>query len=204
MIAPRLVLASGSPRRQELLRQLGAEFLVIAPDIDETPQPGEHPESYVARLAVEKSRAGALLVPDDPAGFVLVAADTTVALEEEILGKPIDPNDAAAMLRKLSGRSHLVHTGIAVTDGHRSEVRTVTTQVQFAALDEHQIAWYVESGEPFGKAGSYALQGLGGSLIRSVAGNVQNVIGLPMTDVMELLVGFGVRLPVRVGREPQR
>lgn len=196
-IGPRLVLASGSPRRHDLLRQLGVTFLILAPDIDETPHHGETPDSYVERLALEKARAGTRLVPADTSGFVLLAADTTVALHGEILGKPTDNADAASMLRRLSGRAHLVHTGIALTDGARTEVRTVTTQVEFAELNEHQISWYIESGEPFGKAGSYALQGLGGSFIRSVSGNVQNVIGLPMTDVIELIAGFGVQLPVR-------
>jgi septum formation protein len=174
-----LVLASGSPRRRELLSQLGLTFSVVAPDIDETPRPGERAVDLVRRLAVEKAAA----VDGDP----VLAADTTVEVDGEILGKPLDAEDARRMLRRLSGRSHKVHTGVAVRGGDLLATDVATTIVTFVALTPSVLQWYVDTGEPFDKAGAYAIQGTGGVLVEGIRGSVSNVVGLPLTSVAKLL-----------------
>jgi len=143
---PGLVLASASPRRRDLLSQLGLSFAVVAPDVDETPRPGERAVELVRRLAVDKAAA----VDGDP----VLAADTTVEVDGEILGKPTDAADARRMLRRLSGRSHKVHTGVAVRSGGRLETEVATTIVTFVALTPPVLEWYVGTGEPFDKAGA--------------------------------------------------
>ena len=176
---PGLVLASGSPRRRELLSQLGLSFDVVVPDIDETPRPGERAVELVRRLALEKAAA----VAGDP----VLAADTTVEVDGEILGKPRDADDARRMLRRLSGRSHKVHTGVAVRGGGRIATDVATTIVTFVPLTPPVLQWYVDTGEPFDKAGAYAIQGTGGVLVEGVRGSVSNVVGLPLTSVARLL-----------------
>lgn len=176
---PGLVLASGSPRRRELLSQLGLSFAVVAPDVDETPRPGERAVELVRRLAVEKAAA----VDGDP----VLAADTTVEVDGEILGKPRDPDDARRMLRRLSGRSHKVHTGVAVRAGARLETEVATTIVTFVAVTPPVLEWYVATAEPYDKAGAYAIQGTGGVLVEGIRGSVSNVVGLPLTSVARLL-----------------
>jgi septum formation protein len=179
----RLVLASGSPRRHELLTSIGLSFTVEAADIDESVSPGEEPKPYVLRLA----RAKALHVAATQAdGTIVIGADTTVEVDGAILAKPADADDAAAMLRTLSGRTHHVHTGMAVAVAGEDDpwAHVTTTTVTFAALDHATVAWYVATGEPFGKAGAYAIQGVGGALVASVDGNVQNVVGLPLADLV--------------------
>jgi septum formation protein len=185
----RVVLASGSPRRSELLRQIGLHFATRAPDIDESPLAGEMPEEYVRRVA----KAKAAVVDSQPDELV-IAADTTVDVDSSILGKPVDALDAAAMLRRLSGRTHLVHTGISLRHGDRELTEVCTSSVTFVALDETVIEWYIGTGEPFGKAGAYAIQGAGAALISSVAGSVSNVIGLPLHVVIELARQMGVEV----------
>jgi septum formation protein len=183
---PALVLASGSPRRGQLLEAAGLHFTSIPPDIDETPRPGEDPEGYVDRLAREK----AVAVPAAPDDLV-IAADTTVAFEGQILGKPVDPDDAKRMLRLLAGRIHEVHTGVAVRIGSRTTSRVVTTHVTMVDYGEPDIEWYVGTAEPLDKAGAYALQGSGGALVRSVDGSSSNVVGLPLAELGELLAAAG-------------
>jgi septum formation protein len=183
----RLVLASGSPRRRELLGFLGLPFEVRPADLDETPQDGEFAEPYVGRLSVEKALAVA------GPGELVLAADTTVALDGEILGKPSDRDDAIRVLTKLAGKTHQVHTGIALADGDTGKIlhATVdTAQVFMAPLNAELIDWYVSTGEPMDKAGSYAVQGIGSVLVGRVEGNVQTVIGLPMTVVASWLWPF--------------
>ena len=187
---PDLVLASGSPRRRELLQNVGLVVDVRPADIDETPLPGEDPVAYVMRLAREKS----VRVPFFASGLPVLAADTTVDLDGRILAKPDDSEHAAAMLRLLSGRVHNVHTGVAVAHGDDSVVIAVTTEVEFAVMTSGQIDWYVGTGEPRDKAGAYALQGAGGAFVRAVRGSVSNVIGLPLTETLELLARVGVTL----------
>jgi septum formation protein len=185
----RVVLASASPRRHELLTRTGLTFAVRAPDIDESPLDGESPVDYVRRLASEKAAA----VDPAPDEFV-IAADTTVDLDSQILGKPLDDREAARMLRRLSGRTHHVHTGVAVRHDGRHFVEVCSTLVTFVTLDEPTIEWYISTGEPMGKAGAYALQGAGAALVSTVHGSVSNVIGLPMHLLLELAARGGIAL----------
>jgi septum formation protein len=182
----RLVLASGSPRRRELLALLGLPFDVIAVDLDESVRPGEAPVDLVRRLAIDK--AGAIAVPES----VVVAADTTVEVAGEILGKPADATDARRMLRALSARTHLVHTAVAVRRDAHTEVEVATTLVTMAPLTEASIDWYVATGEPIDKAGAYAIQGAAGAFVTAIEGSASNVVGLPLATVVELLRRQGV------------
>jgi septum formation protein len=185
----RIVLASGSPRRRELLARLGIEFEVWPADIDETGRDGEDPVAYVRRLSAEKARAV-------PAGaeVVVIAADTTVDLEGRILGKPADADEARVMLQSLSARTHQVHTGVTVALGDRRITEVVSTLVTFSQVSEASIDWYIATGEPFDKAGGYGLQGAGGVFVVSVSGSVSNVVGLPLATVVALAGSIGVDL----------
>jgi septum formation protein len=185
-----VVLASASPRRLELLLQLGLDVDVAPADIDEAVWPAEDPVAYVLRLAAEK---GAVVAPRHPQRLV-IAADTTVDLDGAILGKPADHVEATAMLRSLSDRDHIVHTGVSVWIGGVAATGSVSTTVRFADLSDRDIAWYVATGEPFGKAGAYAIQGAGGALVESVVGSVSNVVGLPLALVVALARSVGVEL----------
>jgi nucleoside triphosphate pyrophosphatase len=185
----RVVLASASPRRHELLTTIGVQFTVREPDIDETPLEDEGPLAYVTRLASAKAATVAAAVDE-----LVIAADTTVDLDSQILGKPVDDREAASMLRRLSGRTHRVHTGVAVRANGTELVEACTTVVTFAQLDEATIHWYISTGEPMGKAGAYALQGAGAVLVSSIEGSVSNVIGLPMHVVVQLARRSGVEL----------
>ncbi|MCB1270460.1 MAG: Maf family protein [Microthrixaceae bacterium] len=178
----RIVLASGSPRRLDLLRSAGVDPEVLVPDVDESPLPGEAPVAYVDRIARSKA-----LAVEVAAGRVVVAADTTVDLDGRILAKPCDAASARSMLEALSGRSHLVHTAVAVRRDQVCDTRVVTTGVGFALLDEATVEWYVATGESFGKAGAYAIQGSGARLVEWVHGSVTNVIGLPLAELFEML-----------------
>lgn len=190
---PRVVLASGSPRRHELLAALGIDPIVWPPDVDETLQVGESPVDYVARLARAKAAAIAAQ-PDISATDLVLAADTTVVLDGEIIGKPIDRADAAAILRRLSGRTHRVHTGVAVQLGDRVETAVIDTDVTFVSLSDDDIAWYVATGEPDDKAGAYGMQGTGTAIVAAIDGSPSNVIGLPLPALVELASRLGVRL----------
>ena len=185
----RVVLASASPRRHDLLSKIGVQFAVREPDIDESPLQGEAPVAYVARLASAKA-AAISASPDE----LVIAADTTVDLDSEIFGKPVDDLEAASMLRRLSGRTHRVHTGVAVRRNGVELVEACTTLVTFVVLDEATIDWYISTGEPVGKAGAYALQGAGAVLVAGVEGSVSNVIGLPMYVLVQLAARCGVQL----------
>jgi len=191
--APLLVLASASPRRLDLLRQIGIEPDRIDPaDIDEIVQPGELPPSNAMRLAEEKARA---VMPRHPGAFIL-AADTVVACGRRILPKPADPATARSCLELLSGRRHRVHSGIAVVDpNERLTLRRVDSHVAFKRLSEAEIAAYLRSGEWQGKAGGYAIQGRAAALIRWVSGSYSNVVGLPLFETAHLLTGRGYRPP---------
>lgn len=189
MAPPVLTLASQSPRRRELLGALGIALEVRPAHADESPHPGEGPAAYARRVAREKARA--------VAGEVVLAADTTVAVDGEILGKPRDDADAARMLRRLSGRTHEVISAVCLRrPAVRLEFDAVTsTRVEVAALDERTIAWYVATGEPRDKAGAYAVQGLFGAFVRGVTGSVTGVIGLPLDETLALLRRAGYPLP---------
>jgi septum formation protein len=189
-----LVLASGSPRRRELLSTAGLRFAVRPADIDETPLPDEGPTNYVRRLSIEKAAASMSSPLASPTELVL-AADTTVEAKGEILEKPLDADDAYRMLRMLSGRSHLVHTGVTVsapvTGARRSSTIVVTTKVTFADLDDESIDWYLKTGEAgrewADKAGAYGIQGAAAAFVERIDGSVTNVIGLPLAETLALL-----------------
>jgi len=173
-----LVLASQSPRRAEILRQAGIPFLVRSASVDESPLPREEPEAYVTRLAEAK----ALAVPASSDEIVL-GADTTVVIEHHMLAKPEDPSDARRMLELLAGRCHQVLTGICLRRGERVIRDCATTRVWFTALSRAEIDEYVASGEPFDKAGGYAIQGLASKFIERIDGCYFNVVGLPIALV---------------------
>lgn len=187
----RLILASGSPRRAEILRAAGFSFDIVPADIDEILRPGEVATEYVRRLAVEKartvSRRIAAAKPDAEA--VIIAADTTVVVNGTILEKPESPSDAQRMLEQLSGRTHDIYTGVALLrlpDGVERILADVT-RVDFADLSAREIADYVASGEPFGKAGGYAIQGLGGRFVKRIEGCYFNVMGMPLGRIYQEL-----------------
>ncbi|WP_426750892.1 Maf family protein [Myxococcus sp. Y35] len=187
-----LVLASASPRRRELLSQLDIRFTVSAADIDETPRAGEAAPAYVERLAREKAGVVATRHP----GAWVLAADTTVALGTELMGKPRDAEEAQAMLARLSGRTHDVYTGVALAGRHEAAL-VVHTRVTFRALSAAEMAWYAHTGEPLDKAGAYAIQGKGGFLVAGVEGSTSNVVGLPLAETVALLERAGVPVPWR-------
>ena len=184
-----LILASGSPRRRQLLTDLGLEFDVHVSDIDETPLLNEPARRYAERLASEK--AADVASAHDSARVVL-AADTTVVLDGNILGKPESKEHGLEMLMQLSGRRHLVLTGVAVTGNGRAQVLSVATEVVFRALTPDEVAWYWNTGEPRDKAGGYGLQGIGAAFVKTLSGSYSNVIGLPLSETVDLLRGFGV------------
>jgi septum formation protein len=187
---PTIVLASASPRRQDLLRGAGLAFEALSPDIDETPWPGEPPDSYVLRAASDKARE-ALRRLAGRGPLLIVAADTTVVLEGEIFGKPASAEEASGMLRRLSGRRHEVITGLCLLLRNGAQERecgeAVRTGVVFRDLSEEDIAAYVATGEPFDKAGAYAIQGGAAGMVRAVEGSYTNVVGLPMEALSRIL-----------------
>jgi septum formation protein len=182
-----LTLASRSPRRRELLAQLGLTLDVRPAETDETPLAGERSEAYVRRVAREKARA--------VDGETVLAADTAVVLDEVLLGKPRDAEDARRMLRALAGRRHDVVTGVCGRRGAREETIAVATGVALRPMTDAQIAWYVATGEPLDKAGAYAVQGVAGAFVAQVHGSVSNVVGLPLAETLALLSRLGFLLP---------
>ena len=187
---PRIVLASASPRRRELLDLLSIEYEIRPAGIDEIRRPDEAPESFARRAAEDKALHVARTT-DRP----VLAADTVVALGDESLGKPADTDDARRMLRMLSDREHAVHTGMALALGSRCESLVDTALVRFIELDEDLIEWYIATGEPADKAGAYAVQGAGGLLVHSISGSPQTVIGLPINRLPELFGAVGLSFP---------
>jgi septum formation protein len=184
----RLILASASPRRRELLTQAGLRFEVLPADIDETRHEHEDPATYVQRLALEKAQAMMALRPD----AVVLGADTTVVLDGEVLNKPAGRDDAARMLRLLSGRAHDVHTGIAVVTRGQQHSHVETTRVFFAPISEADLERYVGSGDSLDKAGAYGIQGYAARWITRIEGDFFNVVGLPIAATVKLLAPFGV------------
>jgi septum formation protein len=188
-----LVLASASPRRQDLLRGLGLEFTVVPADVDESLRPGEKAIDYVERVARDKALAVVGKLGIGAAGEVVVlAADTTVDVDGAVLAKPLDDDDARRMLRLLSGRTHQVHTAVVAWRISGLERTTVTTDVTFTALDDETIEWYVATGEHRDKAGAYGMQGAAGALVERVDGSPTNVIGLPLVETLTLLRLAGI------------
>ncbi len=187
---PKLILASGSPRRRLLLEELGLTFETRAVDVDESRLPDEPVEEMVVRLALAKANA------DARPGELVLAADTVVALGREVLGKPADRAQAATMLASLGGRQHEVLTGVALVDAglDRRSSGLERTRVRLGSLDEATIGWYVETGEPLDKAGAYAIQGLGALFVEAVEGNYTNVVGLPLPLLRRLFAELGYDL----------
>jgi len=184
----RLVLASASPRRSELLRSVGLDFEIIPADIDESVLPGEEPSDYVARL----SRRKAAVVAAGTSDAIVVAADTTVDVDGQILEKPVDEDDARRMLGLLSGRSHLVHTGVTVarlpeTRAPGAATMVVESAVTFVELTDRGVEWYLSTGEHLGKAGAYGIQGAAAAFVERIDGSVTNVIGLPLVETLALI-----------------
>ena len=178
----RLILASSSPRRRQLLELIGLPFLVIPPMADEQPRAGEDPTSFVRRAARDKALEVAHRHPDEP----VLGADTVVEIDRTILGKPGTPDVAEEMLRTLSGREHLVHTAVALVSDGRCHDLIDTAHVRCVNFTEQVISWYVSTGEPLDKAGAYAVQGLGGLLVEKVEGSPYTVVGLPIHRLPEL------------------
>ncbi len=188
-----LVLASASPRRQELLRAIGIGFTVVPADVDEDERQLESPIDYVARVAHDKAMAVVAKLGFGATGDVAVlAADTTVDVDGRILAKPADDDDARRMLRLLSGRTHAVHTAVVGWRIHAVEAVTVTTDVTFVELDDATIDWYVATGEHRDKAGAYGIQGAAGALVLRIDGSPSNVVGLPLAETVAVLRACGV------------
>lgn len=188
---PGLVLASASPRRRELLKQIGVRFDVIVHDVDETRLPAEMPTDYVCRLA--RAKAAAVVADEQLSGArPVLGADTIVVIDGDVLGKPRDGDDARRMLTLLSGREHQVMSAVCVMQGQRAELCLSITRVRFRTLSQQDIDAYWRSGEPEGKAGAYAVQGLGALFIEHLEGSYSGVVGLPIFETAALLQTFSV------------
>jgi septum formation protein len=187
-----LYLASKSPRRAELLARLGVDFGVLDLDIPEQRQPGEPAEEYVRRVAREKAGAGLLTVMA-VANAIVLGADTEVILDDEVFGKPRDADDAAAMLRRLSGRTHHAVTAVSLVSAGREAQAVSISEVSFAELGEEEIAAYLATGQAEGKAGAYGIQGAAERFVRHLSGSYSGVMGLPLHETSQLLKAFGVQ-----------
>ena len=186
----RLILASGSPRRQRLIRRLGVEVSVRVPQVEEWVDPAMEPVQAIRRIALAKAMAAGPRAEDE----LIVAADTAIVLDGEILGKPVDAPHALCMLKRMRGRSHSVVTALAVLDGWSQRTRQshVTTIVRMSAVHDERLESYVDTGEPMGKAGAYAIQGAGANLVDSVQGCHLNVVGFPLCELRTLLACYGL------------
>jgi septum formation protein len=188
MMPNTLVLASASPRRAELLASAGYAFTVDPADVDEAERPGEAPDAYVLRIARDKARA---VAARRKAGDIVLAADTTVVAGGEILAKPADESDAIRMLQLLAGREHHVFTGVVAVSGGRELADVVSTRVRLLPLGMDEIQWYVDTGEPMGKAGGYAIQGRAARFVDWIEGSWSNVVGLPVATVSRMITRLG-------------
>lgn len=185
-----IILASASPRRRELLDQLGVSYRVNAVDIDESVNAGEKASDYVERMALEKMRCG---YSANGFAFVTLGADTCIAVDDEILGKPLDASDAASILQRLSGRSHSVYSAVAVCNAQIERVMVNCTEVRFVKLEQSVIDAYIETGEPLDKAGAYAIQGVAAQFITQLTGSYSSVMGLPLYETSQLLNLCGIK-----------
>jgi septum formation protein len=192
-ITPKLILASQSPRRLELLRQITDQFEVVPSSVEEKLDPGLRPEENAKLLARAKAESVAKNYPD----CWVVGADTLVALHQEILAKPVDVPDALRMLSRLSGKEHRVMTGICVVSPGKTLDKSVTSKVRFKSLTAEEISNYVLTGEPMDKAGAYAIQGKGSFMVRDFSGSKSNIIGLPIDELKILLAKTGFPLPIK-------
>lgn len=186
MNLPKIILASGSPRRSEILGFVGWKFEKHIADIDETEKDGENPSDYVRRLAKEKAEA----VAQNHKDKIVLGADTTVVIDNQIIGKPIDLDDARRMIKMLSGREHLVLTGVALVKNNDTKVGLQTTKVKFKEMNDEEIEFLVQFGEPLDKAGAYAVQAQAALFIEKIEGDYWNVVGLPINLVYKLMREF--------------
>lgn len=190
-----IYLASRSPRRAELLQQIGIEFIILPSDIDETPLLNEQSDTYVLRLAVEKAKfCYETLICQSATILPVLAADTSVSIDGKIIGKPQDDDDAFQILSSMSGRLHEVHTGIALATQEGVQVAISSTKVEMATLTDEMILAYIATGESRDKAGAYGIQGLGGALIKCKVGSYSGVMGLPIYETTQLLRKVGIRI----------
>lgn len=187
-----LILASASPRRRELLDQIGAEFRVHPVDMDESMLPGEGVLQHVQRLATAKARMGFDQLSRQQADLAVLAADTVVEIDGEVLGKPESSRQAEAFLARLSGKQHKVHTAVALVTDEQELAAISSSEVEFMALSDAQIAAYVATGEPLDKAGAYAIQGIGGQFVARLSGSYSGVMGLPLYETAQLLSDCGI------------
>jgi septum formation protein len=189
-----VVLASASPRRQELLRQIGLPYVVVVPSVDETPRSGEPADDFVTRLALDKACQGKSLAAERGlATLPVLGADTCIVLDREILGKPLDRDDGIAMLQRLAGRSHEVLTGIAVVRQEIQHVAISRNKVTFGPMSDREITAYWDTGEPADKAGAYALQGKAAAYIERIEGSYSAIVGLPLFELTQILKTLGIR-----------
>ncbi len=191
MNLPPIYLASGSPRRRELLAQIGVTFDVLKIDIDESPQTGETPEAYVQRVAIDKAKAGLILreqlaLSERP----ILAADTSVVIDDDILGKPANESEARQFIKRLAGRQHQVISAVALATDKSIKVCSQLSNVRFARLSEAEIDWYVATGEGKDKAGAYAVQGLAAQFIEYIEGSYAGIMGLPLFETRQLLQDY--------------
>ncbi len=194
-MAYQLILASTSPRRKELLQQIGVEFTQMSVDINEDVKPGESAEDYVLRLAAEKSAAGfAQLDAQTQQNCLVLSADTTVVCDGHILAKPTDLEDSKKILMQLSAREHSVFTAVGLHSRDKTQQQLVSTQVRFRALSSAEIEAYWQTGEPQDKAGSYGIQGFAAVFVESIQGSYSNVVGLPLCETAQLLNQFNIPL----------
>lgn len=188
---PDIYLASASPRRRELLEQIGVHYDLLRVDVPEQRESAESPEEYVLRVALDKARAGqALLAPED--SIPVLGADTEVVVDGDVLGKPRDQDDAIAMLLRLAGREHLVLSAVAVVSGESAQSRLSVNHVRFRALSREEALAYWHTGEPVDKAGGYAIQGRAALFIERLEGSFSGVMGLPLYETAQLLAHFGI------------
>jgi septum formation protein len=188
-VEDQLLLASRSPRRQDLLRQLGLRFAVCPADVPEQPRPRESPTDYACRIALEKARAGRR---ESGTMLPVLGADTDVVLDGEILGKPADRAHGVALLQRLAGRTHQVVSAVALVYAGHEAVRLLVSEVSFGPIPAQAAAAYWASGEPADKAGGYAIQGLGAVFVREIRGSYSGIVGLPLYETCELLRDFGI------------
>ena len=191
-MSKKLILASASPRRRELLEQIGVEFHIHPVDMDESMLPGERVLQHVKRLAIEKARLGYAYGSQQGNDLAVLAADTVVEIEGEVLGKPVNSQQAAVFLARLSGKQHKVHTAVAVVTGENELTGISSSEVEFTQLSEQQITAYVETGEPLDKAGAYAIQGIAAQFIVNLNGSYSGVMGLPLYETAKLFSACGV------------
>ena len=191
-MSKKLVLASASPRRKALLLQIGVECVVHPVDMDESMLPGEQVLAHVRRLAIEKARAGYRQTGGHEIDHAVLGADTVVAIDGEILGKPENSRQAATFLARLSGKIHKVHTAVALVTSDSERVAVSSSEVEFAQLTERQIKAYVKTGEPLDKAGAYAIQGIAGQFVLNLNGSYSGVMGLPLYETVKLLSACGI------------